>query len=363
MRLRPLAINVALALVSVAVFLVAAEVAVRVFVPRLETRGVYSRPTDAPYGYELVPGAEAIVSSRPVRINAHGFRDRERTVEKPAGTRRIVLLGDSHAFGEGVRDDEIASRVLEESLRAALPETPVEVLNLGVFGFNTTQEVHLLEHRGLAYDPDLVIVLYTLSDVMSSLTTVPPFHRLAEPGRAVDGSGVPPAALARDAGRVDEEVSAHERRFGRLGRFRSLVRRSALARLVFYRLSTLSAMRALGGSWETLYRPDSPGWLEARAALRHAAALRRRHGFELLVAIHPELVRLDDYPHAAAHRTIRVFCEREGIPVLDLYPAYATHEATELWIHPEDRHPNARGHRIIAEALAEYLLSSRGWLS
>ncbi|MDA0991942.1 MAG: SGNH/GDSL hydrolase family protein, partial [Verrucomicrobia bacterium] len=94
-------------------------------------------------------------------INSHGQRDIERTYDKPAGTTRIIMLGDSVVMGNGIRDlNDTLSRQLERQLQ---PD-PIEVLNFGVSGYCTRSEVELLKVRGLQYDPDVVILVFVMND-------------------------------------------------------------------------------------------------------------------------------------------------------------------------------------------------------
>lgn len=94
--------------------------------------------------------------------NSQGFRGtKEYAVQKPAGVFRIVVLGDSVALGHGVEDDQTFAALLEAQLSAI---RPTEVLNMGVSGFGTAEELIQLRHIGLKYDPDLVILSYFPND-------------------------------------------------------------------------------------------------------------------------------------------------------------------------------------------------------
>jgi len=110
---------------------------------------------DPVYGWSLVPGACSVskATGRPVeyRINSHGVRGPEIAYAKPAGTARIVLLGDSHAFGFGVPAAYHFSSLLEGYLPG------VQVVNLGVNGYGIAQELLYLTREGFKYQPDLVI--------------------------------------------------------------------------------------------------------------------------------------------------------------------------------------------------------------
>jgi lysophospholipase L1-like esterase len=95
------------------------------------------------------------------RINAWGFRDIERTRQKPPGARRILLVGDSVVMGVGVDDvNDTISRRLERKLQAQ----NVEILNFGVSGYNTVAEAELVRVKGLAFSPDLAIVVFLCCD-------------------------------------------------------------------------------------------------------------------------------------------------------------------------------------------------------
>jgi lysophospholipase L1-like esterase len=109
--------------------------------------------------YELIPGASG--------INSLGFRGPEVLPEKGPGIRRVIILGDSVAFGMGVRDDETFVGQLRELFRNA----DVEFINTAVAGYSTYNERQLLSERVLGLRPDLVIWQTCLNDIAD-----PRFH-------------------------------------------------------------------------------------------------------------------------------------------------------------------------------------------
>ena len=113
--------------------------------------------------YELVPGARGFAWNREIAINSHGFRDRERVLEKPPGTRRIVAIGDSITFAGSMHESFRFTERLEAQLRAT--GQSVEVLNLGVGGYDTLDEVATLVRTGLAFEPDLIILVFCINDL------------------------------------------------------------------------------------------------------------------------------------------------------------------------------------------------------
>jgi hypothetical protein len=104
------------------------------------------------------------------RINGQGMRDdREFAYGKPAGTLRIVSLGDSFTVGYEVDVTQTFSAVLERELRAAGKN--VEVLNAGVSGFSNAEQCLYLERELFKYQPDLVLATFFGNDLVDNTRT------------------------------------------------------------------------------------------------------------------------------------------------------------------------------------------------
>jgi hypothetical protein len=118
-----------------------------------------------PNHYQFFEGFTAKLNRSVIKINSDGFRDREYSIEKPNNTIRIIVLGDSVTFGWGINVSDTYPKVLERMLNNDLNTTiNFEVLNFGVPGFNTLEEIHLLEKKGFKYNPDVVIIGYVAGD-------------------------------------------------------------------------------------------------------------------------------------------------------------------------------------------------------
>src|SRR6266403_352890 len=106
-----------------------------------------------------------------VRINSDGLRDREHAIQKPAGTLRIAVLGDSYVEGMNVPLEKTFPAVLERELSscAALGDRQVEVINFGVSGYGTAQELLTLREHVWKYDPDIILLaFYTGNDFFNN---------------------------------------------------------------------------------------------------------------------------------------------------------------------------------------------------
>jgi len=126
---------------------------------------IIRRSTNERLIYELAPGLDRDFGHNRVRTNSAGMRsDLEFTVEKPAGTLRVVGIGDSGMFGWNVEQNEDYMAVLGQLLNARGDGRRYETLNLGVPGYNTQMEVDALAGKGLRYRPDIVVVGWSDND-------------------------------------------------------------------------------------------------------------------------------------------------------------------------------------------------------
>lgn len=169
-----LVVTVPALIVAVVISMIAIEAWVRLrWDERRGLPGFYI--SDPELGQRLSPNYDGWFAGVPVRINALGFRDqRDYTVEKPAGTFRILVLGDSVTFGHGALSDTTYPYLFEQRLKAWRPEVNWQVWNLGVPGYNTTTELKQLQRLGPLYQPDLVIVGFFENDLSDNEISTDP---------------------------------------------------------------------------------------------------------------------------------------------------------------------------------------------
>ena len=120
-------------------------------------------------GVSLRPGAEGWYRKEGeayVRINSDGLRDWEHPIAKPENTFRIAVVGDSYCEAFSVSPEEAFWSVMGKKLEEcnALPGKGIEVINFGVSGYGTAQELLTVREKVEKYSPDLVLLAVTTNN-------------------------------------------------------------------------------------------------------------------------------------------------------------------------------------------------------
>lgn len=256
--------------------------------------------------------------------NSEGWRDVEHSTKEPSGTYRILGLGDSYLWGEGVKREDICLTKLGPLLREA-GGMPIETINTGYSGLDTIAERDILREFGLRYNPDLVILFFVPNDVVIHWHSGPKieffreFHTIYESPDWLSGY-------------------SNLWSWGRQRILREITARSYISQCV------------------GTFHEDDEDWRLCRAALGDIQKMCADRNISLLVAMFPFFHNLDgDYPFQPVHDAVRDYCEKNTIHFLDLRESYRSYHGPELWAHPTDQHPNETAHGIAAQAIADYL--------
>jgi hypothetical protein len=284
------------------------------------------------------------------------------------------VLGDSFVEALQVDLDDTFAALLERHL-------DVEVLNLGVSGYSTDNELRTFVGRGRRYAPDAVLlVLHVGNDVLENGARLylsnphglppKPWLRSRDPSRGLAAC----LALHRAAAHVASSVPGilwQDSRLVRAGLTKGVsgVLRTACAGTLDAPLVPgVPEFRGVYGAPET--RAWTEAWTTTEHLLVHLARRVRASGMRFAVAVGPAGLEYDpslavdegafpatrsrawdfDYPH----RRLAALFAREGITSVDLLPALRAHfEATgRSGCHPFDGHWDREGHRVVADALA-----------
>jgi len=275
-----------------------------------------------------------------LRTNSQGFRDRDYPAEKRPRVVRVVGIGDSIMWGWRVREADTFLAVVEGELNRRTDGRKWEVLNTAVNGYNTAIEVAAFEAKGLAFDPDLVVVAFCHNDL-----DLPNYIRLERDYWTPTRSFL---------------VDAFRERFRR----GELERPNVLSTLGM----TLAPMSEDGVNFENdpsrvpeRYRP-LVGWPAFAGALARLHALADEHDFEVLfVVFRPQETPLKEKAVAEAESlgfhvvdvgaAERAWLEANNYPL----PAYPR---SPLVFGPDDLHPTALGNRLAADRILAYLEES-----
>jgi lysophospholipase L1-like esterase len=349
-RVKPDPKSLALLAFGAAAALALAEAALRLWIPApraTDLRDLHEYRPDRSWLYGLRPGAEGRIAATGdvlYRINADGFRGPRYERPRPDGRWRIVVLGDSVAFGYGVEESQAFPQVLEARLSERLPGAGFEVVNLGVGGYNAWNELELLRDVGIGYQPDLVLVQFCINDLND-----PTMHFDAQTRLTLDA--IPDAAFPDPSRR---RGSQHEPSLARGWCARSKLCSFVRERWMAARPQDFdeAARRAAGMPIE---RPDAPEWAWLEERYREMAEVAQEAGARFAVLVFPYRAELDAHGPDRVQDQLRAIAHQNGWPIVDPLPRFRAEgaDASELFV--DWWHPTAAGHRIAAEVTLESL--------
>lgn len=364
--------------------LVAVELTLRLLGPRLPlVHGLTSIATfqtyHPVYGFFHRPGAAGWIETPEytsyVSFNSRGLREREIAPGKPAGTFRVLVLGDSFVEGAQVPAEDTVTRRLETILAARMPGRTVEVVNTGNAGFGTAQELLFLEHEGAAYDPDLVVLVYFIdNDLPDNGYRVARERKLdttRRPFFVPDGQGG--ISLRPGVAPPPDQFAGA----------RQLLRRTVSYNLIENSLLWHEAReqeQAQIGKNRPTYLVDPPdeweeAWWVTEQVLGRVQQRSRDLGAEFVAVAAPSYFQVNDdawrwlvggdtrernrYEMDAPNRRLAEIAERQELRLLDLLPSIRPAEdAGGALYFPADGHWTSAGHAFAAQQLADYLASS-----
>lgn len=320
MRIRSIILNLLLTVTSLLIFFSLAELATRLLW-HYDVRRQY-------VGIKLEgPGRQIIKEEVEYRTNSLGLRmNREVEPEKPKGVKRILVLGDSFVFGEGLSYEDLVTVKIEKILNTEMEN--IEVIDAGVCGYNTSDELDQLIRLTPACRPDVVIIFFFTNDVIKE-------------------SRDPKKASMRQ--QIKEYLRVKSKFFA-----------------YFYylykdRLSSKIGVPKAFLAPEYFDLDDSkPGWIAFKKAVLQIQKHCRQNNMSLLFIMIPTLTNLDErYPYAELRTKTSTFLKASDIPVIDLFDLFAPYRPSELWVNLENTHWNGLGTTLAAKEVADYIRKHR----
>jgi hypothetical protein len=365
---------------------------------------------DARRGYALRPGVEGwyrLEGGSYVSINSDGLRDREHSKTKPPNTVRIAVLGDSYAEALQVPFENSFCAVLESKLKECLASSgrDVEVINFGVSGYGTAQELITLRDRVWQYSPDIVLLAVTtnndISDNSRELKRVEqiPFFVWRDGALVEDQSFLESKAFKvresfigslgrwfRDHLRVVQgiDLAVHNYKLSRLVRKATPSAQAPTPKPTQSNPSTESSpppapATDVGIDNEIYREPRNPVWNNAwrttEALVKIVGEEVRAHGASFLVVTLSNGIQVTPDPQTRTaflqkigatdifypDKRIHEFCDRERIPVLTLAPSLQRYaETNNVYLHGfgeniGNGHWNVLGHKVAGELIASQI--------
>jgi lysophospholipase L1-like esterase len=254
-----------------------------------------------------------------IALNSLGHRGPELINPKPADKKRVLVLGSSVTFGWGVPLEGVFTSIVQKRFETEHPDgaTTLEFANAGIGNYNTTAQTTLFNRQYPVVKPDLVVLHYFISD--------------PEPR--------PPA------------------------RNSLILRHSFFAAYCYDRIKTIG-LAAEGKTdlfkhYSEVYDDGQPYWtdtLNRIATMRDQAA---KDGVPTLIMIIPDFHNLaNGTPYESLYAKMEKGFSDRKLTTINTVPVYQKRYAgkeSELWIQPDDPHPNAKGHEVMADVLYDSL--------
>jgi hypothetical protein len=328
-----------------------------------------------------------------VRINSRGFRDVERDYQKPLNTVRIAVLGNSWTEALQVPQEKTFCAVLEKKLAAAPCFTGkhIEVLNFGVAGYSTAQELLTLQQEVWKYDPDVVLVaLYPARDIANNVRELnnavnpeqsPYFVCRGDKLALDDAYRTLPVMQPREL--VLENIRATLNQHVRVLQAIDALQQAGRIRLAMAAMKEKAERAGVDNLEFSIYAPPGDpameqGWKVTEGLLLMLRDEVKAHGAQFRLVLLPTrpqvlpdaqkqqalLQKLQVKDFGYADERLRTFCAREDISVIALAPALAAY-ATEHHVYLNGfsasnigaGHWNETGHRLAGETIAAALCS------
>jgi len=274
-------------------------------------------------------------------VNILPFRGPAPKVKKDENTYRILALGDSYTWGDKIRDSkDIWTSVLERELEKHFRNRrKIEVINFGACAFTTVNEYELLEKYGWKFNPDLIILQYSLNDPLSSSRNFEHVHdRWFFRTKDLVNWQKPHSFLDQHS----YFYSFLNHRFQRL------------QRKLFYK-----------EGHNLLYQEDFSGWKDCQTALALIGKSAINREVKVIFVIFPIFISgkqtRTTYPYSSIHDKLSNLGRKQGFYVLDLLDEFINRnkDFQFWWALPLDVHPNEQAHEITADAIKALIINEK----
>lgn len=297
---------------------------------------------DTVLNFRLSPNSESFSGNIVYKLNSRGFRDLEHSYQKVANAFRILVLGDSVAFGYKVSLENTFSRKLEGLLRGRTADRTVEIVTLAMPGLNTLQEAHILWEEGQRYTPDMILILYSINDAETGVAfarqeTTCRIELLKLPIPCASKSALKNSALlffVKD--RMDQ---------------------------VFWKLNIGDQDDVFGSLrsdyFAQLYTAEEKWRTNVLAGFNSIAKYAQERQIPVILAVSPIMFEFDHYQWTWIHEKLLREGRGRGFQVIDLLDRYRKYSVKDIRVERGDFvHPGELGHEVAAVTVGEMILQA-----
>lgn len=264
------------------------------------------------------------------QLNSFDFREREIDSHGDENVFRIVVIGDSLTYGQGIDIKSRLTNRLEDMLNSNT--SAYEVLNFGKSGAETVDHIEFLKNFVIGIKPDFVLLQWFINDVE---------------GQNYEGR---PKRLRLIP-------------YTRLARF--LNKHSVLYFLLNNQWKSIQATLGLGSKFtyteylvERFRDSDGDDAIAARQALDQFLELCKKNGIPVGIIVFPELTGsyANEYPLGFLLDRVIAACKSWGIQCVDLRPVFeGIDPPSKLWVNRFDSHPSSFANELAAHAVFDAL--------
>lgn len=282
--------------------------------------------------------------NRPIKTNEYGHHDYSFPLKKKKKELRILNLGDSITMGHGVTRDETYSKYMEEILSSSIKSfDKVEVINAGVQGYSTFQELEVLK-RSLIFEPNIVTVGFCFNDVTEPFAVNKDFG----------GTGLDYHRVTQAPNKILSFL-LNETGFGRLIqeiRAKTLDANQEKLNEIF------DVQKMLENENDHQYQQQ---WQFTLNELKKIYSLCKEEKFEVLLLIFPFTFQLQNEKYRWAQEKVVSHAMQNGIEFINflqiLNDALQLEPSRLKELYLDEDHFTPLGHKFIAQVISDRILS------
>lgn len=259
--------------------------------------------------------------------NSFGIRNKEIPNEKPSKTIRILALGDSFIWGDGLPEKELITVKLEKLLTQHFNQN-VEIINAGICGFNTKDELQQLQRLHPVYKPDAVMQFFFTNDLLTT-----------------DSLNKITSWRTNTITWLNQNVKFYS--------------------FLYYLIkSTINAEIAtpdfmLPSDYFNL-DDTKPGWVDFKKYTLEIKQFCDDKKMNYCFVLIPTLTNLDsNYPYKELNKKVAAYIDSLGAPFLSYFSLFSKHKPTDLWVSKENTHWNGFATSLAANELTNFILSNK----